>query len=540
MWLERVRDKERNNPKFSFLNPNDAYAAFYAWRLHEIKEGRGAPVPGPSGEAAPVTGEPETQQAKGPPPPEEFHFSARMPIINAQDLEVVKLTALFVAKRGKGFMTALSQKEARNFQFDFLRPQHSLYQFFTRLVDQYTILLRPEGVGDDETTTERARVAELEENIKRKDHVLGRAKRRAEWVKYQEQQKQRKEEEEEKERINYAQIDWQDFVVVETVVFTEADEQVDLPPPTTLTDLQSASLEQKAMMSLNPLRIEEAMPTDQESPVYYNAYPPPQPTTPPLQRAEQIEPPPQEQPPPAAAMPLPISVSAAAEEEEAHIRQRMEERHRAAAAKTAPQQQQQQQQQPMRIRSDYVPRAQARRQNPAATATALCPNCHQQIPVAELDQHMRIELLDPRWKEQRAKAESRSATTNLSTVDVVNNLKRFASQRSDVFDSSNVVPTPPPSAPAGESSEEDGRRKRLATTTTTAANAYGPSAPVPAPAPQAFYAPGTFPPPPGVSVGGVPPPPGTVPTVGHQPSANPPTTLNIEEQLKRLHEKYKQ
>ncbi|EAU30912.1 conserved hypothetical protein [Aspergillus terreus NIH2624] len=439
VFEDRVREKERNNPKFSFLNPNDPYASFYQWRLTEIKEGRGTTVSaGRPGETAAA---PEPEKPKGPEQPPDFHFSARMPIINAQDLEVVKLTALFVAKRGKSFMTALSQRETRNFQFDFLRPQHSLYQFFTRLVDQYTILLRNEGI--DAATTEKKRIAELENNVKNRFHILDRAKQRAEWVKYQEQQKQKKEEEEEQERIAYAQIDWHDFVVVETVLFTEADDQVDLPPPTSLNDLQSASLEQKAMMSLNPLRIEEAMPTDQEAPTYYNAYPAqPEPVPQPVGPAF----PPQPQVP----QPYPVP-SAAAQEEEARIRERAQAREQAAAAqaaaKAAPGQQ------PMRIRSDYVPRAQARRQN-AAGATALCPNCKQQIPVAELDQHMRIELLDPRWKEQRAKAESRSATTNLSTADVVNNLKRLASQRSDVFDSTVLPETGDP--------EEEARKKRMA------------------------------------------------------------------------------
>ena len=87
----------------------------------------------------------------------------------------------------------------------------------------------------------------------------------------------------------------------------------------------------------------------------------------------------------------------------------------------------------MKIRSDYVPRAAAAR---AATnaQNAICPNCKQSVPINELEQHMRIELLDPQWKEQRAKAESRYATTNLSTAEVASNLKRLASQRSDVFD----------------------------------------------------------------------------------------------------------
>ena len=61
--------------------------------------------------------------------------------------------------------------------------------------------------------------------------MLELAKQRAEFVKWQETQKQKKEEEEEAEKMAYAQIDWHDFVVVETVLFTDADEQADLPPP---------------------------------------------------------------------------------------------------------------------------------------------------------------------------------------------------------------------------------------------------------------------------------------------------------------------
>ncbi|KAJ5114693.1 hypothetical protein NUU61_000452 [Penicillium alfredii] len=479
VFEDRVREKEKNNPKFSFLNSADAYAPFYQWRLTEIKEGRGTSVSaGRPGEAAPAA---EPEKPKGPPEPASFHFSARMPIINAQDLEVVKLTALFVAKRGKSFMTALSQREARNFQFDFLRPQHSLYQFFTRLVDQYTILLRPEGI--DEATSAKTRIAELEHNVQNKQHILERSKQRAEWVKYQEQQKQKKEEQEEQERIEYAQIDWHDFVVVETVMFTESDDQADLPPPTSLTDLQSASLEQKAAMSLNPLRIEEAMPTDLDAPTFYNAYPTqPEPTPAPQ---PEVSPFPAQAPapyPPPGGLDYSMQYpNMAAQEEEQRIREQ--------AAPGQP---------PMRIRSDYVPRAQARRQQ-GTGATALCPNCHQQIPVAELEQHMRIELLDPRWKEQRAKADSRSATTNLSTADVVNNLKRLASQRSDVFDSSLAPGTDP---------EEEARRKRIA----MGAAPDGP---------------------PGVAGG----PQG--PTVGPTGGPNP-QNMNIEDQIRHIHQLAKQ
>lgn len=42
--------------------------------------------------------------------------------------------------------------------------------------------------------------------------------------------------------------------------------------------------------------------------------------------------------------------------------------------------------------------------------------------------------MDPSWKEQKAKADARYASSSLAHVDVANNLKRLASQRSDVFD----------------------------------------------------------------------------------------------------------
>ncbi|KAI4157233.1 MAG: hypothetical protein L6R39_000738 [Caloplaca ligustica] len=443
VFEDRIREKEKHNPKFSFLSANDAYNPFYAWRLNEIREGRGTAVSaGRVGEAAAA---PEPEKPKGPAAPPEFHFSARMPNISAQDLDVVKLTALFVAKNGRSFMTALSQKETRNYQFDFLRPQHSLYQFFSRLVDQYTLLLQ--AASAEGAKQQKLRIQELEKNIKDRFNILDAAKTRATWVKYQEEQKQKKEEEAEKEKTEYAQIDWHDFVVVETVLFEEADDQADLPPPPSLNDLQSASLEQKAAMSLQPYdrRIEEAMPTSEDYGLFYN------------QQQQQQMPPPSAVPTyPAYNVPQPMDYQpspqtpfvAQEDDESRAIAERAEARERAQAAQAAAKGGAGQ---PMRIRDDYVPRAQAKRQN---VAMSMCSYCNQLIPNDEFQQHLRIELLDPRWKEQRDKNEQRQATTNISTSDVAANLKRLASQRSDVFDGVTGQPV--------ISEEEAARRKRAA------------------------------------------------------------------------------
>jgi len=411
VFEDRIRDKEQSNSKFSFLSPNDAYAPFYQWRLSEVRAGRNADLSGRVGGANPAPAKP-----KGPEPPPEYHFSARMPNISSLDLEVLRLTALHVARKGKSWMTNLSQKEARNYQFDFLRPQHSLYNFFQRMVDQYSLLLQ---TGPEGQKAEQARIREIQDNIQDRFRTLNKAKKRSEYVKHQEKQKQQKEEAEETERMAYAQVDWHDFVVVETVLFTEADDQADLPPPTTLNDLQSASLEQKAMMSLSrpDMRIEEAMPDSdmssyagyQDSYDPYNAYqqgytnatpmvPSPSPGV------SQAFPPQQNYIPfPQASTPQPPQVPS-----------------------PAPSQPAQREPAPMRIRQDYVPRAQQRTQQSAQTS--ICPNCKQRIPIAELDEHLRIELLDPSWQEQQRKNAERFSSAGVAGMDVVANLKRLRAQ----------------------------------------------------------------------------------------------------------------
>lgn len=366
-FQDRLRLNHKNNSKFSFVFEGDAYYDYFQWRIDENKAGRGSAVA--AGGRVGEDGAIQPAKPSGPVEPPEFHFSARMPNINAQDLDVVKLTARFTAKNGRAFTTQLAQREASNSQFDFLRPQHSLNQFFNRLVEQYKELL---SAGEEE----EARKAQLEDNVTNKYNMLEKAQARALWVKHQETQRQKQEEELEKERIAYAEVDWHDFVVVETVLFTDADEQTDLPAPTSLNDLQSASLEQKAAMSLRPhnMRIEEAMPDEDLSPWTQPspAVQMPQPHV--LPYATQ----------PQAPFPTEYAPqrSAQEEEEERLIRERQEQRERAqqaqAAAKAGPPQ--------MKIRSDYVPRAQAKRKT---VHQSQCPNCKQQIDVDELEQHMR-------------------------------------------------------------------------------------------------------------------------------------------------------
>jgi splicing factor 3A subunit 1 len=198
--------------------------------------------------------------------------------------------------------------------------------------------------------------------------------------------------------VEFAQIDWHDFVVVATIEFTTGDDAIELPPPTKIEDLEYASLEQKRLMvnyDADARRL-EAMPEDNP---YAAPRPRPEITT--------VKPIPQAAPEPTSTVQeVDMEISEGEEEEEELPQPKALPATLASGMKIRP--------------ADYVPRASR------STVTQICPNCGEAILVDELDEHMRIELLDPKWKEQKAVAEKRQMATNLGGADVARNLKRLA------------------------------------------------------------------------------------------------------------------
>lgn len=86
---------------------------------------------------------------------------------------------------------------------------------------------------------------------------------------------------------------------------------------------------------------------------------------------------------------------------------------------------------PVKIRTDYVPKGRSLwfaeyfsfrlltpvtsvgRAAQAAEATQKCPICGVTVKVSDMDEHVRIELMDPKWREQRAAYEQKRRETNL-------------------------------------------------------------------------------------------------------------------------------
>lgn len=67
--------------------------------------------------------------------------------LTALDLDIIKVVAQFVARNGKTFLTGLASREHSNPQFNFLKPTHSMFTFFTALCDAYSkVLMPPKGI----------------------------------------------------------------------------------------------------------------------------------------------------------------------------------------------------------------------------------------------------------------------------------------------------------------------------------------------------------------------------------------------------------
>ena len=109
--------------------------------------------------------------------------------------DTMKLTALFTARQGRNFLHTLSSREARNYQFEFLQPSHSLFGYFNRLVEQYTRVLYP-----DKEMLEQLKNQTREES---RWTTLEIARRHAKWEKSKREKEKKRHDDQEAERCTH-------------------------------------------------------------------------------------------------------------------------------------------------------------------------------------------------------------------------------------------------------------------------------------------------------------------------------------------------
>ena len=124
-------------------------------------------------------------------------------ILTRYPSDIMKLTALFTARRGRMFLASLSAREGRNYQFDFLRPTHSLFGYFNRLVEQYTKIIQP-----NKETLEQLK-SQTQENARWE--TLEIARRHAKWERNKREKDKKRQDDQEAERCACAFIVLSDY-----------------------------------------------------------------------------------------------------------------------------------------------------------------------------------------------------------------------------------------------------------------------------------------------------------------------------------------
>lgn len=332
-------------------------------------------------------------------PPAEFEFVADPPSISALDLDVVKLTAQFVARNGRQFLTNLMNREQRNFQFDFLRPQHALFQYFTKLLEQYTKILIP----PKELLPKLKKECEADRDGI--NQILDQVKYRANWQKHQDAARRREEEMAERERVAYAQIDWHDFVVVEVVDY-QPYENGSFPAPTTPDEVGARVLmEQRLQEDDNDIEMQ-------------------------IESDEEID-----QQVPSSGIKMSIMESRIRDNNQVldmdETNSDDELNKQPSVAPLMP---------PTHdkvVVKKYDPKQAQKivKPSPATEEYLISPITGEKIPASKVAEHMRIGLLDPRWVEQRDKLieKVREETVYAPGSAIEASLKQLAERRTDIF-----------------------------------------------------------------------------------------------------------
>jgi len=237
----KIRENESNNNKFTFVNETDPYNKYYNFVMEnietfiEVSEGD----KGKDGAGADDAEETKQESVE---PPLELDFITELPPITSKDLEIIKLTALFVAKNGENYINQIKNKyKDQTAQFSFLNDTHSFHQLFLNFLKQYRKLINDK------------------EEIDLDHDVLAESYKRAKFNEAHKVNSAKLKEIEDAKKLKYASIDWQDFILVETIDITDIDSHTEFPLPLTIADLQYRSLEQKSqelsMPTLTPISV---------------------------------------------------------------------------------------------------------------------------------------------------------------------------------------------------------------------------------------------------------------------------------------------
>ena len=293
-------------------------------------------------------------------PPPTLEFSAGHPSgLSSLDMDIMKLAAQYTALNGRDFLSGLAQREQRNPQFDFLKPTHMLFSYFTALVDAYAKLLQPSSA--------------LLAAVKEKSTLLGALEKGVErwvWECEEKARKKMKDKEADAERSALQAIDWHEFSIVETINFDE-DELFE-PAGMLSGGFSNVSNADSSRGGDEDMDMDEEMDED-------------------MDEDNLVEP----------------NSGANVNEEDDDD---------------------------MKVVADYIPRTAYNSKGKEKQPTTMVdPISGKAIAIDQMSEHMRVQLMDPRWRiEQQRFLDKQQDTGFAEGNSIADSLKQFAKQRGDI------------------------------------------------------------------------------------------------------------
>lgn len=244
----KIKTKEANTPKFFFLNPKDPYHAYYQYVLKIIKNTGKPPVIENDDAKSIINTNIETNNVENAEinKPSDYNFLQFEEYklvypeskISVLDLKIIKTVAQFAVINGpeitKEFKNSALSNTRLASQFQFLKDNHSMNKIFKKYFDIYQLIWKQKH-DLVEQYCKTTKVYDLLKNCFA----------RAQYLEKEASDVKKVEEKKLMEQITYGSIDWQDFVIVETIEFTELDEVSELNVPLVKADLEYRSLLQK-------------------------------------------------------------------------------------------------------------------------------------------------------------------------------------------------------------------------------------------------------------------------------------------------------
>ena len=395
---KKVSAQQAGQAKFAFLNHSHPYRKYYELRIKELREGVELSQPAVPQALLDYKQQQEEKRKKReerkmladgmvkeypPPPPNVFVIDH--PIIAPVDDDIIKITAQFAVRNGQKFLDGLLSREGRNPQFEFIKPEHHLYEYFTALMESYKkVLLLPPDIKE-----------KLEKLASDRQFVLNRINDRYMYLKQEAKRAEdkAKAEVELTERMN--RLDWYNFTIVDTLDFPIDDSVklgVPIDPRTGHFFTTGGHIPTLAGDDILEAGLEEEIEMEEPSP------------------------------PGLTEEPSPVSLP------ESNVP----------------------------IRTDYVRQPKSGRVT--ATETLIkSPITGEMIPESQMAQHMRVVLIDPKWKHQSDIVMKRAREAGSAYADdIADNITEFVKRRPDIFGTvedevRGVIKSTTPSASSGPS-----------------------------------------------------------------------------------------